>query len=458
MNEIKNPDPVVSVVIATQNRADMLAQSINSVLAQTFKDFELIIVDDNSTDNTADVVKAFADSRIKYLKLGSSKTGISAARNAGASISRGKWTAVHDDDDLMLPRRLERQLEFAHEGNDFIFGAFINFDDNTGSLQLHHGRNMTYGAALQTGFAPGHSTWLVRTELIKKFGYDEGLESAVDNNLAFRLLRSGVQFEHSGVICLLRRVHSGRITDVGGQGQKYAAQLNLAYLRSGINAKSQKDMWTAARYDWGPVEKNNWETRTLPYLPDHLVARAGNVYKDTEPVNGDFDSLITVQSHPSISWDQWYQMDSEGHYLGEVHTRLVEDPLIEAMILKNQLSSVEDNQVNPDSQELHRAVYGLYKIQTSQENQEDFIACVVNGTSDAVSKVRGNIALLPVWTAEIDVEVERRAFDIYLIDSGEVQNFWESMESPDLEIRAYLPNDSSLFPVGGAEEKKESAK
>lgn len=322
-------NPTVSVVIATKNRAHFLDQSIKSVLNQTFKDFELLIVDDGSTDHTKEVVQSYTDHRVKYLANKSGTHGISAARNIGALSSRGLWTAVHDDDDLMLPWRLEQQLNFANDDDDFIFGTFINFDDSNGSLQFHHGRQFNYGSALSTGFAPGHSTWLVKTQLIKDFGYDDGLESAVDNNLAFRLLRSGVNPRHSGVICLLRRVHSGRITNTGGQSQKYAAQLNLQFLQSGIDPNSREALWKEARYNWGPTDKTDWQTRFLPFLPDHLVQRQGVVFY---PIDEEDGKRFRIISGSELTWEEVYQLAGNKSDLRMLSARYREAPNAERFL------------------------------------------------------------------------------------------------------------------------------
>lgn len=322
--------PLVSVVIVTRNRAEYLKQSIHSVLTQTFKNFELVIVDDGSTDGTEELVKSINDNRIVYTKNNRTNRGISAARNVGAELARGLWTAVHDDDDLMLPWRLEKQLEFAEANDDFVFGSFINFDDMHGELQFHHGRQFNYGSALQTGFAPGHSTWLIKSDLIRKFRYDEGLESAVDNNLAFRMLRAGISVRHSGVVCLLRRVHSGRITDTGGAGQKYAAALNLRFLRSGINKKSQEELWLASKFDWGPADKTNWEVKYLPFLPDHLVKRSGHILQK----DGELERTYSVIPVGGMSWSDFYEMAGARRDLSPVYARYKETPRVEMQLNK----------------------------------------------------------------------------------------------------------------------------
>jgi glycosyltransferase involved in cell wall biosynthesis len=101
--------PLVSVIIPTHNRWPMIAQAVQSVLAQTFKAFELIIVDDGSTDGTARSLNS-CDSRLKLVSQ--PQAGVAAARNAGVAMSRGKYIAFLDSDDLWSPTKLAIQVDF----------------------------------------------------------------------------------------------------------------------------------------------------------------------------------------------------------------------------------------------------------------------------------------------------------------------------------------------------------
>jgi glycosyltransferase involved in cell wall biosynthesis len=101
--------PTVSVILPTYNRAHLLPRAILSILNQTYQNFELIIVDDASTDETPRVVKAFDDPRIRYIRHEHNK-GASAARNTGIEASRGTYIAFQDSDDEWLPYKLARQV------------------------------------------------------------------------------------------------------------------------------------------------------------------------------------------------------------------------------------------------------------------------------------------------------------------------------------------------------------
>jgi glycosyltransferase involved in cell wall biosynthesis len=106
--------PLVSVILPTYNRAFSLERAIRSVLRQTFQDFELILIDDGSTDNTQDIIQSIKDPRIRYLQLEANK-GAGAARNIGILASSGKYIAFQDSDDEWLPKKLEIQIKMFNE-------------------------------------------------------------------------------------------------------------------------------------------------------------------------------------------------------------------------------------------------------------------------------------------------------------------------------------------------------
>jgi len=108
--------PLVSVIIPTYNRAYILGSAIESVLSQTFRDFELIIVDDGSSDDTEKLVKKYPS--IIYVRH-SSRKGVAAARNTGIKASRGKYIAFLDSDDVFTRKKLEKQLEFLEKHPDY---------------------------------------------------------------------------------------------------------------------------------------------------------------------------------------------------------------------------------------------------------------------------------------------------------------------------------------------------
>lgn len=288
--------PLVTVAICTHNRENLIADTIRSVLAQTMQDFEILIIDDGGTDNTKQVVQSFDDSRIRY--IWQEQGGISSARNHAAMESRGLYTAVLDDDDLMHPRRLELHVANLKPGDAGNVGSFINFDNLTGDMALNVSKLPTLETAMERGTAPGHSTWMIRTDIIRRFGYDESLTSSVDNNLMLRMLRSGLRLSHLGEPVTLRRLHDGQVTVHDTDRQIENAGSALRFIQAGLAKETlvriaaeskERGEWPAIR----PREELLKEARV--YLPDHLVERnlviSGDSDLDLSEYN--WDGLLT---------------------------------------------------------------------------------------------------------------------------------------------------------------------
>lgn len=125
---IKNniTDPIVSVILPTYNREHLIKRAIVSVLNQSYQNFELIIVDDASTDNTYKIVNAFGNARISYIRHLKNK-GAAEARNTGLKLSKGRFIAFQDSDDEWLPTKLEQQVQLLSQSSAKIGGVYSSF-------------------------------------------------------------------------------------------------------------------------------------------------------------------------------------------------------------------------------------------------------------------------------------------------------------------------------------------
>jgi len=128
----------VSIIVTTFNRAHMVIETIDSILNQTFNDFELIVVDNCSSDNTEEVIKAYTDERIRYFKHDNGGI-IAVNRNYGINQARGEYLAFCDDDDLWLPEKLEKQmLEFEKDNQIGLVCSNAIIFDNNGEVGEFH--------------------------------------------------------------------------------------------------------------------------------------------------------------------------------------------------------------------------------------------------------------------------------------------------------------------------------
>jgi glycosyltransferase involved in cell wall biosynthesis len=187
-------EPKVSVVIPAYNRAAVLIRVINSVLTQTFADYEILVIDDASTDNTSEVIKTFTDERIVYLRHSANKGG-AAARNTGIERSRGELIAFLDSDDQWSPDKLKKQVELferADQNCGVIYTALkvIYETDGTSEILPAEHRGSFMNELLIANYVRTLSSAVVRRKYLDVIGgFDPELKSCQDWDLYLRLMK-----------------------------------------------------------------------------------------------------------------------------------------------------------------------------------------------------------------------------------------------------------------------------
>jgi glycosyltransferase involved in cell wall biosynthesis len=126
--------PLVSVIMNVRNGSHFLREALDSVLAQAFADWELIVWDDRSTDDSAAIIRQYRDPRIRYF-LSPEETPLGQARERAIHQATGQWLAFLDQDDVWLPGKLERQMALSEENVGIIYGRTVLFDDRRGDLR-----------------------------------------------------------------------------------------------------------------------------------------------------------------------------------------------------------------------------------------------------------------------------------------------------------------------------------
>lgn len=185
--------PLVSVILPTFDRADRVGQAIASVRAQTYEAFELLVVDDASTDDTAARVAAIADRRVRLLRQPENR-GVAAARNRGIAEASGALIAFLDSDDAWAPTKLERQVALARRRPDrvglFYTGLHVREDGAT-KTWTPHARGAVWREMLHDNLVHfGTSSVLLRREALEAVGgFDESLPAIEDHELWTRIAR-----------------------------------------------------------------------------------------------------------------------------------------------------------------------------------------------------------------------------------------------------------------------------
>ena len=181
--------PLVSVVLCTYNDEKYIAQTIESVLDQTFKDFEFIIWNDGSIDGTENVVRSFKDSRIKYYFH--ENTGLGMALSSACQEAKGKYIARIDGDDICMPYRFEREVKFLESHPEYVLvsSSVIYIDENGQML----GRSFpwTWSRNLRRNINIVHPGTMFRNEIYKKTGGYLNVKGCEDRTLWPKFLRYG---------------------------------------------------------------------------------------------------------------------------------------------------------------------------------------------------------------------------------------------------------------------------
>ena len=233
--------PLVSIVIPTYNRAWILEEAIESVLAQTCRDFELIVVDDGSTDDTGDILARYPG----IIVVKQENKGVSAARNAGVSIASGKYLAFLDSDDLWLPKKLEKQIRFFRENPSTLICQ-------TGEIWIRKGvrvnpgkrhvkpSGMIFERSLELCLVSPSAVMMSRKLFDETGGFDENLPACEDYDLWLRITHKHPVHLIREALVIKRGGHEDQLSRSRGL-DRYRIMSLIKIIESGALTKDQHE-------------------------------------------------------------------------------------------------------------------------------------------------------------------------------------------------------------------------
>ena len=188
--------PLISVLMPAFNAEAFIAEAIQSILQQSFTDFELIILNDGSTDQTSQIIDSFADQRIHKMDLQHNQ-GLVNARNQLVAAAKGRYIAFLDADDVAFPDRLQKQFTFLENGvADICGGAHFSLYESTGRRKASKERYCDADIrALLVVYSPlCNPAVMGRADIFKKYPYQTGQDPVEDYSLWQTLALAGYRF------------------------------------------------------------------------------------------------------------------------------------------------------------------------------------------------------------------------------------------------------------------------
>ncbi|WP_300673873.1 glycosyltransferase family 2 protein [Soonwooa sp.] len=231
-----NNENLVSIIIPNYNRASLIGETLESIISQTYHNWECIIVDDGSTDNSLEVIAQFAakDSRIKLFQRPQNyPKGANACRNIGMSKSTGDYIIFFDSDDLMLQNHIEAKLKLIKSNNyDFAVtrSAYFNNPDNINPINY---RDLGTKPITADNFITKQINWItfdiiVKADIAKSISFTEKNQSAEEYNYFVKLVLKTENAIDQDIVLTDRRYHEGSFQYGKGVSDKQR-QINYFY-------------------------------------------------------------------------------------------------------------------------------------------------------------------------------------------------------------------------------------
>lgn len=282
--------------MAAYNAAPYIAESIQSVLDQTFSDFELLIVNDGSVDNTVSIIKSFQDSRIRLIENDSNK-GIPYTRNVALTEANGELIAILDSDDISHPQRLKLQVDQMDQDPELaVLGSWAKIIDSKGNLNDNTLRVHTDSDKIKVTLlfenTLVHSSVIMRTEILRKVGGYPNHQIAQDYGL-FCKIAEHYKIKNLPRFLVQYRIHHNNVS------KTKSASLKTELLK--IKKKQLKQLQICNEPEYSEILANT--TATYPY-PQNVYKR----FFKTLILNNKRLKIYDLKAFEATVFQKWYEV------------------------------------------------------------------------------------------------------------------------------------------------------
>ena len=366
-------DKLVSVYINVYNREDLIGKTIQSVLDQTYSNLQIIVVDDGSSDGTADVVNSFTDPRIEFYPL-EKNINVVGALNEGLRHARGDYAAHVDSDDLWDPLKIEKQVRFLEDHPEYgSCFSLVKIIDETGAesegnevinSELFHMENMTQAEMLRYFYDHSnhlnHSSMIVRKRILDQTGaYDPTKQYLHDFDLWMRFcLQAPVYIIQEPLVCY--RVHSDNYSNPE-EGRDNAYQWEFAQVMQSMIDHCPEELFSQAFADKQktdqPLTSQILEIEKAFILMDAFSVNAGNQILGIQKLDALFaqaEYRKLLEEVYGFTQEDLYRLHKENVYYNAAKTQhlknLVQIGEDSTAYLEGKVKTLEETMANRDQQ------------------------------------------------------------------------------------------------------------
>jgi glycosyltransferase involved in cell wall biosynthesis len=269
---------LVSVYITTYNRADKLKRAIKSVMTQTYQNIEVIVVDDASSDNTEDVMKNLINMypKLKYIKL-SKNHGANTARNIAIKKAKGHFVTGLDDDDEMLPKRIEKMVNAYDESYAFVVTEhFLDYGEFRKYKRLTKNKYVTFQDLLYANLV-GNQILTTKEKFINAGLFDEDIKAAQDHDMWLRLLKNGQ--EAKIIKEALQVIYLGH-KSITMSKNKFSGYLQVYKKYKKYFSREQRKYWLINFYYWRNKKIDIFNAKKLIVMnPKYFLKSVAKIIK-----------------------------------------------------------------------------------------------------------------------------------------------------------------------------------
>jgi glycosyltransferase involved in cell wall biosynthesis len=273
--------PKITVLMPVYNCELYIKEAVDSVLNQTFTDFEFLIIDDTSTDKTVEIIKTYTDSRIKLIEK-PSNTGYTNSLNLGLQLAKGKYIARMDGDDISFPQRFERQMIFLEMNSDIVLCGSWYSKIGSGDVIKVPKNHDNIKIALLKGNCMAHPSVMMRKQILDKLpvAYNVSKEPAEDYDLWVRLVGIG-KLHNLQEVLLNYRVHDKQVSQKRRQQQIESALASRIQILENLNYSfSENEIFLLKKIIGGSVDTSMNEIEEFILLKEKMMsANSNNIFE-----------------------------------------------------------------------------------------------------------------------------------------------------------------------------------